>query len=153
MLSMLWMQRLPWTWGSSIMNIMLDTHLVLWFAKGDARFPDELLEVLQDRNNNKFVSETSLLEIEIKHAKQPEAIGCTGSDFVSLCERGGFVLRPITREAILAYGTLDFKAVGDLHKDPFDRLLIAHAKSEGLRLATHDRILALYGEPCVQVYA
>ena len=55
-------------------------------------------------------------------------------------------------EAILAYGALDLDRVGGLHRDPFDRLLIAQAKQEHLTLATCDRLLGLYGEDCVAIY-
>lgn len=134
------------------MNIMLDTHVVLWYSKGGSKLASALIPVLNDPAHNFFVSEASILEIEIKHAKNPAAMECSGEIFISLCERANFTLRPITREAILTYSTLNFDAAGDLHKDPFDRLLIAHAKSEGLQLATQDRLLALYGEPCISVY-
>ena len=134
------------------MNVLLDTHFVIWYAKGDARFPAGLLDELQSESTKAFVSETSLLEVAIKHAKNPAALGYSADAIVAICEECGFGLRPITRASILAYGSLDFEKVGDLHRDPFDRLLIAHAKSEGLTLATHDRILSLYGEPCVKVY-
>lgn len=135
------------------MNVLLDTHFVLWFARGDSRLPAELREIIEDPTNGVLASEVSVLEIAIKHAKNPEAMPYSGGDFVNLCREGGFGLRPLTLEAILAYGTLAFDKVGDLHKDPFDRLLIAQSKTERLTLATHDRMLGLYGEPFVSVYA
>ena len=135
------------------MNVLVDTHVILWFAKGDKRLPKGLRDVIEDLSNSVFVSEVSLLEVVIKHAKNPDAMPYSGEDFVSLCEEGGFELRPLTREAILAYGGLAFERVGDLHKDPFDRLLIAQAKTERLEFATHDRLLALYGEPSVHIFS
>lgn len=135
------------------MNVLLDTHFILWFAKGDERLPGILREIIEDSSNAIFASEVSVLEITIKHAKNPEAMPYSGGDFVRLCEQGGFELRPLTRETILAYGSLAFDKVGDLHKDPFDRLLIAQAKTERLTFATHDRLLALYDEPSITVFA
>ena len=135
------------------MNILLDTHFILWFAKGDERLPQELRKLIEDPANRVFASEVSVLEIVIKHAKNPEAMPYSGEAFAALCEEGGFELRPLTREAIFAYGSLAFDKVGDLHKDPFDRLLIAQAKTESLLFATHDRLLALYAEPLVSVFA
>ena len=134
------------------MNVLLDTHFILWFAQGDSRLPDEVRSIVEDPNNGVFASEVSVLEIAIKHAKNPVAMPYSGNAFVQLCEEGGFDLRPLTLEAILAYGSLAFDKVGDLHKDPFDRLLIAQSKTEHLTFATHDRLLALYGEPLVSVY-
>ena len=133
------------------MNVLLDTHFILWFAKGDSRLPNDLLEIIEDPGNGVFVSEVSMLEIAIKHAKNPKAMPYSAEDVERLCGEAAFELRPLTREAIFAYGRLAFDKVGDLHKDPFDRLLIAQAKTERLTLATHDRILALYGEPSVMV--
>ena len=134
------------------MNVLLDTHFIFWFAKGDKRLPVQLRKIIEDPVNNVFASEVSLLEIEIKHAKNPNAMPYSGEEFVGLCNDGDIDLRPLTRASILAYGTLDFERVGELHKDPFDRLLIAQAKSEGLVFATHDRMLNLYGEPTVSVF-
>lgn len=134
------------------MNVLLDTHFILWFAKGDERLPRELRETIEDPATGVFASEVSVLEIAIKHAKNPNAMPYSGEDFVSLCERAAIELRPLTLEAILAYGNLAFEKVGDLHKDPFDRMLICQAKTENLVFATHDRLLALYGEPQVSVF-
>lgn len=131
---------------------MLDTHFVLWFAQGDKRLPVELRDIIEDPANGVFASEVSALEIAIKHAKNPSAMPYSAEEFLALCEEGGFDVRPLTREAICAYGGLDFEKVGDLHKDPFDRLLMCQAKVDRLALATHDRLLALYGEPAVQVF-
>ena len=135
------------------MNILLDTHFVFWFALGDERLSRELCSLIEDPRNRVFVSEVSVLEIAIKHAKNPAAMPYSAEEFVLLCEQASFGLRPLTHETIFAYGSLAFDKVGDLHKDPFDRLLIAQAKSESLLFATHDRLLALYGEPLVAVYA
>ena len=134
------------------MNVLLDTHFILWFAKGDARLPQDLREIIEDPTNGVFASELSMLEIAIKHVKNPAAMPYTAQDFERLCDEAAFDLRPLTRNAIFSYGGLAFDKVGNLHKDPFDRLLIAQAKTEGLTFATHDRILALYGEPFVRVY-
>ena len=134
------------------MNLLLDTHFVLWFAKGDDRLPRDLRDAIEDPRNGVFASEVSVLEVAIKHAKNPDAMPYSGEGFVGLCEQGSIRLRPLTREAILAYGSLAFDKVGDLHKDPFDRLLIAQSKTENLVFATHDRLLALYDEPTVRVF-
>lgn len=134
------------------MNVLLDTHFVLWFAQGDERFPSDLRAIVENPANGVFASEVSALEIAIKHAKNPSAMPYSAEDFVNLCDEGGFDVRPLTREAIFAYGSLAFDKVGDLHKDPFDRLLICQAKTERLMLATHNRFLALYDESSVRVF-
>ena len=135
------------------MNVLLDTQFILWFAQGDKRLPVDLRSIIEDPANGVFASEVSVLEIAIKHAKNPSAMPYSAEEFTALCDTGGFELRPLTRESIFAYGSLAFDKVGDLHKDPFDRLLIAQAKTERLTLATRDRLLALYGEPFVSVFS
>ncbi len=134
------------------MNLLLDTHVVLWFLKGDRRLPKPLREAIENPANAVFISETSVLEVVIKHGKNPVAMPYSGERFVELCDRASIALRPITLETILSLGTLDLDRVGDLHKDPFDRLLIAQAKQENLTLATCDRLLGLYGEDRVTIY-
>ena len=134
------------------MNLLLDTHVILWFLKGDRRLPTGLRETIENPENAVFASDTSVLEIVIKHGKSPVAMPYTGERFVELCEQVSIDLRPITLETILAYGMLDLSKVGNLHKDPFDRLLIAQAKSENLVFVTCDRLLGLYGEDCIAIY-
>ena len=134
------------------MKLLLDTHVILWFLKGDERLPTALRKAIEDPRNAVFASETSVLEIVIKHGKNPAAMPYTGERFVELCEMASINLRPITLEAIFCYGTLHLEMVGDLHRDPFDRLLIAQAKQEHLTLATCDRLLGLYGEDCIAIY-
>lgn len=133
-------------------GILLDTHLILWYAKGDRRMPPALMEAMADPGTAIFANEVPVLEIAVKHAKNPAAIPNSDANFVRLCEEARFALRPLALDAVLAYESLSFDKVGDLHKDPFDRLPISQAKTEGLTLATHDRILAPYGEPAVRVY-
>ena len=66
-------------------------------------------------------------------------------------EESGYRFLPITHQAILAYTELDHGKAGFSHKDPFDRLLIAQAKSSGMLFITHDAMLDVYGEPVVAI--
>ena len=134
------------------MNILLDTHFILWFALGDPRLPSDIRTLIEYPDNGIFASDVSVLEIAIKHTKNPDAMPYSAAEFIDLCDRGSITLRPLTRESIVAYESLDIEPVGNLHKDPFDRLLIAQTKSEHLIFATHDRLLALYDEPSVRIY-
>lgn len=117
-------------------NHVLQNDFILWFAQGDERFPNDLREIVEDPANGVFASEVSVLEIAIKHAKNPSAMPYSDEDFVELCEEGGFDLRPLTREAIFAYGILSFEKVGDLHKDPFDRHVAFALKDAGSLVIT-----------------
>lgn len=134
------------------MDVLIDTHFVFWYAKGDARMPARLLELIGDGGNAVFVSDVSVLEVEIKHAKNAKAMPYSGKDFIGLCQRAGFELLPLTRADILSYGTLDFSKAAGIHKDPFDRLLVAQAKEENMLFATHDESIMLYGEPLAALF-
>jgi PIN domain nuclease of toxin-antitoxin system len=128
------------------MRLLLDTHVLLWAAGWRATAPGGLTEatvaVLNDRDNDLYVSAASLWEITIKQ-------GLGRSDFhvdIPLLRRGlrdaEYVPLPITEDHAIAVSALP-----DLHRDPFDRILIAQASVEGLRLVTADRQLAAYPGP------
>lgn len=133
------------------MNILIDTHLALWFLDGSERMPTRARELVEDPANEIFVSDASVWEIAIKHAKRPDIMPRPCADFIELCERVGFLPIPISRAAIVAYEGLDTSKAEGIHRDPFDRMLIAQAKAEGMLLLTHDRSMSLYGEPLVSV--
>lgn len=133
------------------MRLLVDTHLALWFLDGSERMPIRARELVEDPGNEVFVSDASAWEIAIKHAKRPDVMPRPCTDFMALCDQVGFGRLPISREAIVAYEQLDTSKAEGIHRDPFDRMLIAQAKAERLLLLTHDRLLDLYGEPLVSV--
>ena len=87
----------------------------------------------------------------MKSAVRPGVLPCDAGQFLAKCEESGYFFLPISHEAILACAGLDYDKVGASHKDPFDRLLIAQAKSAGMLFITHDAVLAAYGEPVVAI--
>lgn len=126
------------------MRLLLDTHVLLWAAAGT--LSAELAEHIADENNDLHFSPVSIWEVVIKQ-------GLGRPDFTvdpTQLHRGlianGYRELPITGRA-----TLQVAALPDLHKDPFDRLLVAQAIEEGLTLLTADRSLAGYpgGVLCV----
>ena len=133
------------------MNVLLDTHFILWFAQGDKRLPADLRSIIEDPANGVFASEVSVLEIAIKHAKNPSAMPYSAEEFTALCDTGGFELRPLTRESIFAYGSLAFDKVGDLHKDPFDRMLIHLAIRKNLVMLSRDHHFKAYEQSGLQL--
>jgi PIN domain nuclease of toxin-antitoxin system len=125
------------------MKVLLDTHLLLWAAGSPQRLPKAALSILKARDNTLLFSAASVWEVVIK-------TGLGRSDFqvdAQQLRRGlllhGYEELPITGEHAIAVRTLP-----SLHKDPFDRILLAQAQTEGLTLLTVDRKLAAYGPPC-----
>lgn len=135
-----------------MMDVLLDTHFPIWYYEGDRRFADDLLALLDSPSNRFFVSEVSVLEVTIKHCKNPAVMPYSAEDYLSFCRDSGFELKPLTLDAVLAYGTLKFDLVEGVHKDPFDRILISQSKAGGLLFATHDTDLLLYKEPLVSFF-
>ena len=124
------------------MKLLLDTHLLLWAAGRPERLSDAARELLEADDNELVFSTASLWEIVIKR-------GLGREDFKvdpRLLRRGlldnGYSELPIGSEHVVAIDTLP-----PLHKDPFDRVLIAQALVEGITLLTRDPVVARYPAP------
>ena len=121
------------------MKLLLDTHLLLWAAYKPERLSSAACSLLDDADNELVFSSASLWEVVIKR-------GLGRADFRTdprLLRRGlvenGYVELTVTSDHALAVDMLP-----QLHKDPFDRLLIAQALAEGLTFATSDTQLSAY---------
>jgi PIN domain nuclease of toxin-antitoxin system len=125
------------------LSLLLDSHVFLWFDRGDGRLPDSIRHHI-DTTKDAYVSAVSIWELSIKRSlgKLP---GLSGS-LIEIAKRNHFQLLPVTPEHAEAVTTFE-----RLHGDPFDHLLLAQAKTEGLTLVTHDDILARYGVPVLLV--
>lgn len=121
-------------------RLLLDTHLVLWWLNGDSRLPEPVVERVQAREAEVFVSQASLWEMAIK-----VSMGRLQVDLPEL-ERQvplqGFRWLPIRNTHLLAVAELE--SDGD-HRDPFDRLLVCQSRTEPMLLLTADRQLQRYG--------
>lgn len=124
------------------MKLLLDTHLLLWAAEGSKRVPRTARALIADLENELLFSVASLWEITIKS-------GLNRADFqvdARVLRRGlmdnGYGELPILSEHVVA-----IDALAPIHKDPFDRLLIAQATVEGITLLTDDTIVAKYPGP------
>jgi len=124
------------------MKLLLDTDLLLWAAGNPDLLPAAARSLLDDPENEPIFSSASLWEVAIKH-------GLGRGDFrvdARLLRRGlldnGYGELPITSEHAVA---LD--SVPRIHKDPFDRILIAQSMVEGITLVTADPLVAQYPAP------
>ena len=119
------------------MRLLLDTNVLLWAMAGDARV-DHLRERLLDDDNEVYVSAASYWEVAIK-----AGIGKLDVDVGELrraVRSSGFAELPV-----LGVHTERLAGLPRIHRDPFDRLLLAQAEAEPMRLLTSDRLLAGYG--------
>jgi len=133
------------------MHILLDTHYLIWSLYNSSRLPEDLVMLLKDENIWIEYSIVSLWEIEIKHLKHPEKFEFTASDILYDAQNAGYHMIDVDPVHIFALGSLQDENVLN-HKDPFDRMLIAQAKSENMLLVTHDKRLAKYNETCVDYF-
>ena len=119
------------------MRILLDTHLLLWALGAPSRLPAAARRLIDEADV--FVSAASIWEISIK-----AALGKLTADpreILAALEPAGFLSLPIVGEHAVRVMSLP-----PVHRDPLDRLLIAQALTEPLRLLTDDAVLAGYGE-------
>jgi len=124
------------------MNLLIDTHLILWAAGDPDRLSDAARQFLLDSANELYYSAASLCEITIKRTLGRSDFQIDPRRLWRLLPVNGYRELPVTGEHAIAVETLPW-----LHKDPFDRLLLAQAQVEGLILLTADRQLAGYGPP------
>lgn len=116
------------------MRLLLDSHALLWWLLDDPRLPAQPRKVLRSGANDVFVSSASAWEICTKHrlGKLPEAERIT-SAFEAVLATEGFRALPIS----VRHGQLSGNLPG-LHRDPFDRMLIAQALIEDLTLVSNE---------------
>jgi PIN domain nuclease of toxin-antitoxin system len=119
-------------------RLLLDTHVLLWWLADDRRLSTDARATIGDANNQVFVSAASVWEIAIKEAVK--RIDIDLDDLQNAILKSGFEPLPIALEHAIRAGRLPH-----FHRDPFDRMLVAQASVEELRLLTHDRIFQRYG--------
>jgi PIN domain nuclease of toxin-antitoxin system len=116
------------------MRLLLDTHVVLWWLTDDPTMQDEVKDHI-DTELDVFISAATLWEISIK-----ASIGKLGpADLPEQILTTGLRELPITSMHGIAAGGLP-----TIHRDPFDRMLIAQARTEGLTLVTRDQYIPKY---------
>jgi PIN domain nuclease of toxin-antitoxin system len=131
------------------MNLLLDTHVALWALTGDAKLSRPAAALVSDAANSVAVSVVSLWEISIKNAlrrKSSHPLPFSAGESLRLFERAGFRILPVNAAHAVAVEELD-----PLHGDSFDRLLVAQALTEPLRLVTRDRQLTRYSDTVILV--
>ena len=134
------------------MNLLLDTHIALWYLNGDAKLSEQAKIYIDDWENDVYFSVASLWEIEIKHIIHPDRMVISCGDVLERCEQADFTLLPLHPDHIKLLSTLRREADAPHHNDPFDRILICQAKAEDMCFLTHDSLLAYYDEPCVVLF-
>jgi PIN domain nuclease of toxin-antitoxin system len=128
------------------LNLLLDTHLLIWAAAGSTRLAVHALRLIGDPGNRIVFSTVSIWEIVIKNSRGYDDFRVDPYLLRQRLLENGYDELVITCAHALAVGALPL-----LHADPFDRLLIAQANVEGLSLLTSDARVASYPGQIVKV--
>lgn len=124
------------------MRLLLDTHILLWAAGQDDRLSPAARRLLERPGNELVFSAASLWEVALKRQGGKSDFGAEPAVLRRTLLESGYVELPITGIHAAATSTLP-----PIHKDPFDRLLLAQAMTEGMTLVTADKVLSRYPGP------
>ena len=125
------------------MRILFDTHTLIWFLSDDRKLSESVRKLFSDPANEFFFSSVSILEIAIKHSLKPELMRCKPEEV-----RTDAVASNLREVAFDSRSAERVGALPWLHRDPFDRMLVAQAQIEGMKLLSHDDAVIGYGD-CV----
>ena len=122
------------------MRCLLDTCTFLWWSLSPELLSDRVLRVIRDQSNEVFLSSASCWEIVIKHALNRLEIPAPPDRFIlDEIQENAFSVLAITPTHVFELLNLP-----DIHSDPFDRILVAQSRFEGLQLLTNDRTIIRY---------
>jgi PIN domain nuclease of toxin-antitoxin system len=128
------------------MKLLLDTHLLLWAAGSPGQLPATARILMEDLQNELLFSAASLWEIVIKRS-----LGRSDFQVDARVLRRGLLDNGYQELAITSEHAVFIDSLPLLHKDPFDRILVAQATVEGIALLTADVLVAQYPGPVQQV--
>ena len=128
-----------------MVRILLDTHLLLWAVASSRRLPKGARSLLLDTANEVYYSAASVWEVAIKTTLRRRDFKANPSVLVRALAESGFAELPVT-----AAHAARVTGLPAIHRDPFDRLLVAQSLAEPMTLLTNDAVLLRYG-PLVQL--
>lgn len=121
-------------------RVLLDTHVFLWAASAPERLSSAARDAIEDPRNEVFISAAVVWEIVIKHALGKLKLPASPASFIpTLIAQLGFRQLPVTHEHAFTVSVLPKH-----HSHPFDRMMIAQARCEGMTLISTDRNVARY---------
>jgi PIN domain nuclease of toxin-antitoxin system len=128
------------------LNLLLDTHVALWAITDSPKLPHKARELIQSSTTTVWVSTANVWEIAIKRALGRGDMPVSSQDAVRFFRESGYRFLNIEPEHAMAVEELPAH-----HQDPFDRILVAQALVEPMRLMTHDPLVALYSDTIIKI--
>lgn len=120
-------------------SYLLDTHTLLWLLSDSDQLSEKVRSIIENRNNASYVSMVTFWEIAIKINLGKLTLNLALNELIPLLTDNDIEILQISFEHILQLEVLE-----DIHRDPFDRLLISQAKHEGLIVLSKDRYFSQY---------
>jgi PIN domain nuclease of toxin-antitoxin system len=127
-------------------NLLLDTHVALWAITDSPNLPQKARDLIQSPKATIWISTANVWEIAIKHSLGRGDMPISSKDAVRYFQESGYRFLPIEAEHAVAVEELPA-----YHQDPFDRILVAQALIEPMRLITHDATVARYSDTIILV--
>ena len=129
------------------MNLLLDTPVLLWAAGSPSKLPVRARAMLEIEEHRLFFSAVNLWEVAIKNS-----LGRADFKADPHVLRRGLIDNGWEELAITSLHAVEVSHLPPLHRDPFDRMLVAQARSEGVTLLTADKAVAAYGDPVIPLF-
>jgi len=124
------------------MRFLLDTHILLWAAGSPEKLSQQAKTIIEESENELFFSAANLWEISIK-----KSLGRADFKVDARVLRRALIDNGYQELNITGLHSVSVEDLPDIHKDPFDRILLAQAKVEGFTLLTSDKTIAQYSGP------
>ena len=128
------------------MNLLLDTHVALWAITDHPKLTKKARELIESPRSTVWISAASLWEIAVKHGLGRGDMPVSGQDALRYFRESGYRFLAIEPEHAAAVEDLPAH-----HADPFDRILVAQALTEPMRLITHDPLIARYSDTIIEI--
>lgn len=125
------------------MRILVDTHVFLWYISADPQLPVAFRDAIRDQANDVYLSAASVWEAVIKYALGKPPLPEAPAGYLPRQRETHRIATLPIEEAVLVH----LAGLPPLHRDPFDRILIAQTLQHGLRLATVDDAVRAYPVP------
>jgi PIN domain nuclease of toxin-antitoxin system len=117
------------------MNLLLDTHALIWFGENAPQLSKKAVQAIEFPGNVKYISMATLWEMAIKRSLGKLQLNRPLKDIIDALQSNGFELLTFVPVHILQVEGLPF-----IHRDPFDRMLIAQALAEDLTIAGNEKL-------------
>jgi PIN domain nuclease of toxin-antitoxin system len=125
-------------------NLLLDSHTLLWLMEGNPNLSAKASALIADPANQLLLSMASVWEIGIKSGLKKMGLSVPYATFLSTALNGyGLTVLPISADDCIDYEALLFP--DKQHRDPFDRMIVIHARRNGLSLVSVDTAFDPYG--------